>query len=99
MQFGQNWGPSFATAVHVCLQVLTIEQEAFLDSHSYPWCPDIWQMAQLLTVGKAEPDVKDSTANLDMSGVALNTLFAREDWLPAVGPATQSSWPWAATQA
>ena len=32
-------------------------------------------MAQLLTVGKAEPDVKDHTADLDMSGVALNTLL------------------------
>lgn len=63
------------TALHVCLQVLTIQQEAFLDSHSYPWCPDIWQMAQLLAAGKAEPDMKIHTADLDMSGVALNTLL------------------------
>lgn len=61
--------------LHVCLQVLTIQQEAFLDLHSYPWCPDIWQMAQLLAAGKAEPDVKDHTADLDMSGVALKTLL------------------------
>ena len=32
-------------------------------------------MAQLLTAGKTEPDVKDYTADLDMSGVALNALL------------------------
>ena len=57
------------------LQVLTSQQEAFLDSHSYPWCPDMWQMAQLLAGGKAESDMKDHTADLDMSGVALKTLL------------------------
>lgn len=55
--------------------MLTSQQEAFLDSHSYPWSPDIWQLAQLLAVGKAEPDVEGHTADLDMSGVALNTLL------------------------
>ncbi len=57
------------------VQILTSQQEAFLDSHSYPWCPDMWQMAQLLAVGKAEPDVKDSTLDLDMSAVALKSLL------------------------
>ena len=35
----------------------------------------MWQMAQLLAVGKAEPDVKDSTVDLDMSAVALKSLL------------------------
>lgn len=57
------------------MQILTTKQEAFLDSHSYPWCPDLWQMAQLLAGGKAESDVKDNTADLDLSGVALAPLL------------------------
>ena len=57
------------------MQILTAQQEAFLDSHSYPWCPDMWQMAQLLAVGKTEPDVKESTADLNLSGVALSSLL------------------------
>lgn len=35
----------------------------------------MWQLAQLLAGSKAEPDVKEHTADLDMSGVALNTLL------------------------
>ena len=35
----------------------------------------MWQMAQLLAGGKAESDMKDHTADLDMSGVALKTLL------------------------
>ena len=57
------------------VQTLTSQQEAFLDSHSYPWCPDMWQMAQLLAAGKAEPDVQDNTAGLDLTGVALSSLL------------------------
>lgn len=35
----------------------------------------MWQMAQLLAGGKADPDVKEHTADLDMSGVALKPLL------------------------
>ena len=64
-----------STAGCVVVQILTSQQEAFLDSHCYPWCPDMWQMAQLLAAGKAEPDVKECTADLDMSAVALKLLL------------------------
>ena len=59
----------------IVVQILTSKQEAFLDSHCYPWCPDMWQMAQLLAAGKAEPDVKECTSDLDMSAVALKALL------------------------
>ena len=55
-------------------QILTSQQEAFLDWHCYPWCPDMWHMAQLLA-SKAQPDVKEATADLDMSAVALKSLL------------------------
>ena len=35
----------------------------------------MWQMAQLLAVGKTEPDVGENTADLELSGVALTSLL------------------------
>lgn len=35
----------------------------------------MWQMAQLLASSKAEPDVQEHTADLDISGVALTDLL------------------------
>ncbi|KAL3131996.1 hypothetical protein ABBQ32_008620 [Trebouxia sp. C0010 RCD-2024] len=72
---GQERAAASAFLFSTIDEVLTSQQEAFLDSHSYPWCPDMWQMAQLLAGGKAELDVKEHTADLDMSGVALKPLL------------------------
>lgn len=72
---GQERAAASAFLFSTIDEILTSQQEAFLDSHSYPWCPDMWQMAQLLAVGKAEPDVKDSTQDLDMSALALKSLL------------------------
>ncbi|KAL0026150.1 hypothetical protein WJX79_005406 [Trebouxia sp. C0005] len=72
---GQERAAASALLFSTIDEILTSQQEAFLDSHSDPWCPDMWQMAQLLAVGKAEPDVKDSTLDLDMSALALKSLL------------------------
>lgn len=72
---GQERAAASAFLFSTVDEILTSQQEAFLDSHSYPWCPDMWQMAQLLAAGKPEPNVKETTSDLDMSAVALKSLL------------------------
>ncbi|KAK9812465.1 hypothetical protein WJX73_002038 [Symbiochloris irregularis] len=48
---------------------LTPRQEAYLDVQSYPFCPDIWQMACILASKRRQPSVP--TPNLNIASAPL----------------------------
>ena len=54
------------------VQTLTPLQEAFLDSHSWPWCADLLAIADLLAAAAQAPDAAPLPAGLmDVPGRAL----------------------------
>ena len=57
-----------------CLQTLTSVQEAILDTESYPWAPDIWQISCLLASARGQQD-KGQVPDLKLAGPALASLL------------------------
>ena len=56
------------------LQTLSSVQEAILDTESYPWAPDIWQISCLLASARGQQD-KGQVPDLQLAGPALASLL------------------------
>ena len=58
----------------LCLQMLTAQQEARLEAASFPWCPDFWEMTNLLAV-KHKQAPPPLLLGLEVTGPALLPLL------------------------
>lgn len=56
-------------------ETLTPVQEAYLETQSYPWCPDIWELVNLLAKSKKEPQHADPLPALSLGMDALKPLM------------------------
>lgn len=55
------------------MQTLTPRQEAYLDVQSYPFCPDVWQMACILASKRRQPEIP--VPNLNIASAQLAELL------------------------
>ena len=55
-------------------QMLTAQQEARLEAASFPWCPDFWEMTNLLAAKHKQPPAP-LLSGLEVSGPALRPLL------------------------
>ncbi len=56
------------------VQMLTAQQEARLEAASFPWCPDFWEMTNLLAAKHKQPPPPLLT-DLEVTGPALRPLL------------------------
>eukprot|EP00891_Asterochloris_glomerata_P001785 jgi/Astpho2/1785/Aster-x0495 len=71
---GQERAAVFTFMYSTCDETLTSVQEAILDTESYPWAPDIWQISCLLASARGQQD-KGQVPDLKLAGPALASLL------------------------
>lgn len=67
---------TLAFVVLPAVQILTPQQEAVLETSSYPWCPDLWEMSGVIAAAGGRTDLlADPLAELSMGTDVLKPLM------------------------